>query len=516
DRLTGPDGERLRAREAEARRAVSRLRSQAMLMTTEQAEQPAGKALLAQLEAAQKEYADAWREINNADPLTRVLTNQGFADAAVARVRNEAHKSGGVVLVYMVGRDASFAVLSTDPGAAPQVFTLGIDRTISTDLGPPPANDRLASAGFRGITLKPTAQPDRPAPTPTAVEGVALTDGVATKLANHYLQQLANPGFTPTRGIALASRSPKTAPRPSAPELLGDAILPPPLVAKIKASGAKRLILVPDGPLHKLPFEALLVSGAGGPRYALDELPAVCYAPSLAVLGVVLGRPRDLTGPDTLLTVGDPAYPETPTGASTALPRLPYTAQESKRIRQFFPSERVTAFEGANATELNVVKALPGKRFVHLAAHGFADEAFGNAFAAIALTPGPGGREDSNNDGFLTLHEISRLKLAGCELTVLSACVTNVGPQRPLEAGVTLAGAFLGAGSRGVMASCWSVDDQATAELMSAFFAAVRPEKGKGIAYADALRNARQAIRKRPGWEAPFYWAPFVYVGPPD
>jgi CHAT domain-containing protein len=163
-----------------------------------------------------------------------------------------------------------------------------------------------------------------------------------------------------------------------------------------------------------------------------------------------------------------------------------------------------------------VVAALPGKRFVHLAAHGFADEAFGNAFAAVALTPPPRGGEESGNDGFLTLHEISRLRLTGCELTVLSACVTNVGPQRPMEAGVTLAGAFLGAGSRGVMASCWSVDDRATAELMAAFFGAVRPAAGKGVPHPEAMKRARLAVKSKPGWEAPFYWAPFVYLGPPD
>ena len=106
--------------------------------------------------------------------------------------------------------------------------------------------------------------------------------------------------------------------------------------------------------------------------------------------------------------------------------------------------------------------------------------------------------------------------MTGCELTVLSACVTNVGPQRPMEAGVTLAGAFLGAGSRGVMASCWSVDDAATAELMGAFFGAVRPANGKGVSHPEALKAARLAVRGKPGWESPFYWAPFVYLGPPD
>ncbi|HEY1188055.1 MAG TPA: CHAT domain-containing protein, partial [Gemmata sp.] len=509
----------LLAREAAARRSVSRLRSRAMLFTPEQADEPEAKKLLAELEAAQKEYADAWREIANADPMTRVLTDPAFAEQALAQVRKEAHRSGGVLLTYMIGRDASYAVLCTDPGAAPQVFKLVVARTVANDIGDPPAGDLVARAGFRGIAMRPVAeQPQRPV-TPATIEAVPLTDTVAARLTNHYLRQIADPAFNPTRGIAYVSRAPGAGTVPAAPEGFGDAVLPRALREQILASKAQRLVLVPDGALHKLPFEALLLSARSGPKYALEELPPICYSPSIGALAVVLGRPRATGGSASLLTVGDPAYPEAGTGTNRSggsLPRLPYTAVESKEVRRHFAPDTVTAFEQAAATEANVVAALPGKRFVHLAAHGFADEAFGNAFAAVALTPPPKGREEPGNDGFLTLHEISRLKLAGCELTVLSACVTNVGPQRPLEAGVTLAGAFLGAGSRGVMASCWSVDDRATAEMMSSFFGAIRAQPGKGTSYPEALRNARLTVRKKPGWEAPFFWAPFVYVGPPD
>ncbi len=99
---------------------------------------------------------------------------------------------------------------------------------------------------------------------------------------------------------------------------------------------------------------------------------------------------------------------------------------------------------------------------------------------------------------------------------MLSACVTNVGPQEPLEAGVTLAGAFLRAGSRRVVATCWSEDDRATAELMGEFFRAVGPAAARPGPYADALKAARLRIRATPGWESPFFWGGFVFVGPPE
>jgi CHAT domain-containing protein len=236
----------------------------------------------------------------------------------------------------------------------------------------------------------------------------------------------------------------------------------------------------------------------------------------------------------SLLTVSDPAYPQESTPVSTVarvdlhdapallrpLSRLRGTAEESQSIRRFFDSSVVKVLSTAQATEGAVRRELPGKRIIHLAAHGFADEGFGNLFGALALAPpalaGPLKAED---DGFLYLHEIYTLpSLRDCELAVLSACVTNVGPQRPLEAGVTLAGGFLAAGARRVVASHWSVDDRSTAVLMEAFFAVVTDavKRNQPVDYAAALQKARQKVRQMPEWSAPYYWAPFVLIGPTD
>jgi CHAT domain-containing protein len=204
-------------------------------------------------------------------------------------------------------------------------------------------------------------------------------------------------------------------------------------------------------------------------------------------------------------------------GLPGQLPLLPFTARESARVRRFFDPSRVTALEGARATEGEVRAALASRRVIHLAAHGLADERFGNLFGALALAP-PRGRVTADDDGFLHLHEIYALPLKGCELAVLSACETNVGPQPALEAGVTLASAFLAAGARRVVASHWGVDDESTAVLMEAFFQEVTAaaEKGGSGGYARALQEARRKVRNTAKWSAPFYWAPFVLIGLPE
>jgi len=134
---------------------------------------------------------------------------------------------------------------------------------------------------------------------------------------------------------------------------------------------------------------------------------------------------------------------------------------------------------------------------------------------ALALTPGSD-RTDPADDGFLTLPEIYQLGLAGCELTLLSACETNFGPQQQGEGVWALSRGFLVAGSRRVMASNWLVDDEAAASLVSYFCSLIAKAEKKGSPpdYAAALHQAKQWVRKQQKWQSPYYWGTFVLVGP--
>ena len=192
--------------------------------------------------------------------------------------------------------------------------------------------------------------------------------------------------------------------------------------------------------------------------------------------------------------------------------------QQVLDIGRRLPAPRTVAkhHQGLGIFEVPVPVLLIGEQsfsqdFLHADRSGFADAEFDNLFGGLALTPLP-----TDNYGILRLHEIYHLPLQDCELAVLSACETNVGPQQQLDAGVTLASGFLASGARRVVASHWNVADRATADLMHHFFEELTADKAKDqpLRYAHALQQARFKIRAQEKWSSPYFWAPFVLIGP--
>jgi len=300
---------------------------------------------------------------------------------------------------------------------------------------------------------------------------------------------------------------------------------------------ATEVVVVPDGSLHRLPFEALVTKAGrttASARTWLDDGPPIRYTASATLLQRLAARGAASGG--NVLSVSDPAYRP---GAAEAglrgqgghgawpLARLPGTARESRAIVSAFsvpsrPGEpevssagpAVTVLQGIEAAEPRVRAALPGNRYIHLAMHGLVDQERGELFAALALTPPPTETGRTENDGFLQLFEIYGLDLS-CELAVLSACGSHAGRDVEGEGVFALSRGFLAAGSRRVIASQWSVDDASTALLMGELFGriAAAERSGRTVPFATALRDAKRAVRKHPEWAAPFYWSPFVLTG---
>jgi CHAT domain-containing protein len=117
------------------------------------------------------------------------------------------------------------------------------------------------------------------------------------------------------------------------------------------------------------------------------------------------------------------------------------------------------------------------------------------------------------HDGALTAQEILKLRL-GADLLVLSACQTA---RQQVGRGDELMGlvrVLLYAGATSLVVSLWSVDDCSTGELMQHFYDMLYAgEPAQHVNRAKVLRQAMLDIRRQPGWEHPYYWAPFILTG---
>jgi CHAT domain-containing protein/Tfp pilus assembly protein PilF len=281
-------------------------------------------------------------------------------------------------------------------------------------------------------------------------------------------------------------------------------------------AGQKRLVVVPDGILHYLPFEALL----GNEDRLVAEDFTLAYAPSVSVFGALRQRPAAPQRRKELLAYGDPVFSTKAeaVAASQAIvrgvykagrysfPPLPNTRQEVIQISQLFRPDRRKIRLGAEATESSVkAERLTDYRRLHFASHAVVDEAFPSRSGIVLSLV-----NTRDEDGILRMNEIFNLDL-NAETVVVSACQTGLGKIVRGEGMIGLTRAFLYAGTSRVVVSLWEVNDLATPELMKAFYRGMKD----GVAPSDALRQAKLAMLRSgvAAYRHPYFWAAFVGVG---
>jgi CHAT domain-containing protein len=351
---------------------------------------------------------------------------------------------------------------------------------------------------------------------------------------------------------------------------LYDSLLKP-VADQIAAS--ERLLILPAGPLHDLPFAALIRSGTdddSGDQYLVEWKPlhvalsATVFAElkqerranqggivppapmKIAAFGdpiypagltavtnedfALPAPPGDVDPPGSTL-VADVAFPADPTVRSAAergifdWPPLPYTRREVEGIASLFPEGTVRTFLGAEALEERIKGLDRDTRILHIAAHAHTDEHLPSS-SFIALTiPEDVIRDDSDTErdnGLLQVWEIFERVRIDADLVVLSACESGLGQELGTEGLIGLTRAFQYAGARSVVASLWSVADQSTSELMIRFYRHLRD----GLSKDEALRAAQIELIRGPievtdadgrkvrmDASAPYYWAAFQVYG---
>ncbi len=187
--------------------------------------------------------------------------------------------------------------------------------------------------------------------------------------------------------------------------------------------------------------------------------------------------------------------------------RLPFTRQEANQIIRLVPeAERMEALDFYASRATATANDLSNYRFVHFATHGYLDSEQPELSALVLSLVDSQGAQQS---GFLYAHEVYNLKLPA-EVVVLSACETGLGKEIRGEGLVGLTRGFMYAGTPRVVVSLWSVNDKATAELMTKFYQRMITE---GLRPAAALRAAQIEMSKQTPWSAPYYWAAFVLQG---
>jgi CHAT domain-containing protein len=252
------------------------------------------------------------------------------------------------------------------------------------------------------------------------------------------------------------------------------AILLRPVEAAIAT--CERLIVVPHGMLHGIPFAALRDADS----YLIERY-ELALAPSASAIAFSR-RPRANAAPRKSLVV-----------AQSADGYLPGVIEEGSVVADLFDATQL--FEG-EATFENVREHLLDAGLVHLAAHGHSlpDAPL---FSYLRLA-----------DGQLTALDCLGLTL-DCDLVTLSACETGHAVVAAGDEPIGLTRSLLFAGARSVVQSLWRVDDRATCRLMADFYSRLR----RGAGRAEALRAAQRTTLQTPGFSHPAFWAAFSIVG---
>jgi CHAT domain-containing protein/tetratricopeptide (TPR) repeat protein len=470
-------------------------------LSGDQKEKPSD--LESELDKLQTEFDQIENQIRTASPKYAALT--GGQPLALADVQQKVLDDNTVLLEYALGADNSYLFAVTKSG----VSLYKLPRLADVD--------KLAT-DFRGQLIPPKLQ-RRIVGIDVAADqqrGLGIVQGPAEDL----------PPFV------------------AASTALYKAVVEP----AVSVIGDKRLLVVADGALNYIPFEALLKNGDGAYYASLNYLVKtneIVYSPSASVVAAIRQNSSGAAGKSMLLvadpvfSADDPRVKGSPAATASGetrglglgleaavsdvaansdaasaspgglhLARLSGTRTEADEISKIAKGGGAQAdlWTDLNASEDNIKsRDVSSYRYLHVATHGLLD-ADRPQFTGVVLSL----VGNKTNDGFLRTDEIFNLKL-GSPLVMLSACETGLGKEKRGEGVIGLTRAFMYAGAPTVGVSLWSVADKSTADLMTDFYKRLLAPTPTSA--AAAMRDAQLSMINGKKYSAPFYWAPFVLVG---
>ena len=254
------------------------------------------------------------------------------------------------------------------------------------------------------------------------------------------------------------------------------------------------LIVIPDGPLHRLNLETLIVP-APRPHYWVEDV-QIALSPSITIAAST--PPAAIAPPArALLVIGNPAYKGTP------YEPLPKAADEIRGIRAHLSGWTQQVYQGTQASPPVYRQANPARfSLIHFAAHAEAN--YERPLESAIVLSAAGGTYK------LFAHDVVDIPIRASLVTV-SACRSAGTRAYAGEGLMGFAWAFLRAGARAVIAGLWDVSDSSTDQLMDRLYSGISAGKDP----VSALRAAKLSLlHGTTNFQKPFYWAPFeIYLG---
>lgn len=273
-------------------------------------------------------------------------------------------------------------------------------------------------------------------------------------------------------------------------------------------ANTRRLVIVPDGVLHGLPFESLVMEKAPDKNtdssFLIDKY-WISYVYSVGVYNYLKQLPE--TNKTYEIGAFLSAYQQGEGSGNTlrcADTPLKEVLDASKSIVRAFKSKDYSTKCVEKAGEADFKNQAKDCRILHFAAHGCAESNLVNDYAILMTLDGEGGE-----DGNLRSGEILSQNLHGTALAVLNACDTHYGINRPGEGLHSIARAFTVAGCSSLLATTFKAQEPPTAEITELFYGYLLDGAPKDV----ALGLAKRQYRKQNPSAEPASWAPLILIG---
>lgn len=252
-----------------------------------------------------------------------------------------------------------------------------------------------------------------------------------------------------------------------------------------------RVVVIPDGPLHRLNLETLPVPGPR-PHYWLEDV-ELAVAPSLSIAA---SQPEPIGQREaSLLLVGAPDY------SGEDYTPLKKAGSEIRAIQALFPGTFQAVFTGPQASPSAYRDSMPDRfSIIHFAAHAEANSE-NPLESAVVLSHQANGYK-------LYARDIMNMPIRA-DLVTISACRSAGIRAYAGEGLIGFSWAFLQAGARAVVAGLWDVSDTSTQALMGEFYGGIASRNDT----VWAMRRAKLSLLNQPAYQKPYFWAPFqVYI----